>query len=1179
MAEGNNNGDLYIFRQLLNFFYELLKPLLTALSDSQARAELLESLGLDSSRAADGPSLPGTSSLEDYINGQSQQDEAFALASALADLTQLMAGLEGFIESAKSAEEGDGERTSSEILTALLNLLTLDYIRRRAPGFHSAIQLLNVIDSATAAEGGSISFFKDIVFGYFKRVGNGLKNFQTEEDAKQVSDSLFFLFSLLLFGVDYLLRKYNVTDEIEIRSGYGYEGFASSTTPNGDQITDRAFTYSVGFPLIKEGEGKAFNTLVFVPKDQGGIAIAIDLTGKFKQPIPLDADGKLKLLFELDASGFFRIGEGAEAELSEGKNKFSIAFEHNLGSDNKWTLLDRPVFKFGIETYKFGFGVKPDDFELKFFTKILVEFDKGNLTGFPYMFLPGKIDEKIPIGVGYSLKRNFFVDGSGSIGAEVPESDTGEGSRERDVASEIAKRLLNAINFRIPIHKDIAGVVGFEYLYMKAGVEGDFDTLDLELSLDFWLKFGPPLLLTVNRLGAVTSLEKRNDSGGLGGYDIGLKIKPPTGAGVRVNAGPVTGGGFLSLDDEKGEYFGALELDFKNLFALKAVGIINTKMPDGSEGFSMIIIITAEFTPIQLGLGFTLNGVGGLLGLNRTANVEALRVGLRTNAIKSILFPEDVIGNIYRIISDLREIFPIEEDVFLVGLMAKFGWGTPSLITVELGIILELPDPKIIILGVVKIVLPEERAALLKIQINFLGVIDFENQFIYFEARLFESHLVGFPLTGSLAFVVGWGEQTLFAISIGGFHPDFKDYPNVPTLPGAFRDMDRIGISLLRGNPRLGIECYFAVTSNTVQFGAKAELLANGPMGFNLYGLLAFDALFIFNPFRFIITLEATLAIRRGSNVLFGIRFHGRLEGPTPWHVEGEVSFSLLFFDVTIGFSATWGDPPPAINTATEDLRSLMLKEMQDKRNWKVLTPANNHQYVTLRQLDEAETSLIIIHPFGELVFSQQTLPLNYKIEKYGERKPKDVDLFSITRVSVGIDNPAISGAAYNAEKELFAPGNFTKLSDSQKLSRKSFEKMDGGFKMMDSGTLKTVSTGLNATELDYELDYTSDDKPKEKSSNKLNTNGFLYLSRSAAVSQSILSWKNASANPLNRPEEVNVNGVEYTLANTADLKEYIPGFRVGSQAEAFAKYNEILAAEPELATSIQVVESFELTE
>ena len=65
-------------------------------------------------------------------------------------------------------------------------------------------------------------------------------------------------------------------------------------------------------------------------------------------------------------------------------------------------------------------------------------------------------------------------------------------------------------------------------------------------------------------------------------------------------------------------------------------------MPDGSPGFSLLIIITAEFGPgIQLGFGFTLLGVGGLLGLNRTMLLEPLVEGVRTGAINSILFPHE----------------------------------------------------------------------------------------------------------------------------------------------------------------------------------------------------------------------------------------------------------------------------------------------------------------------------------------------------------------------------------------------------------------------------------------------------------------------------------------------------------------------------------------------------------
>ena len=79
-----------------------------------------------------------------------------------------------------------------------------------------------------------------------------------------------------------------------------------------------------------------------------------------------------------------------------------------------------------------------------------------------------------------------------------------------------------------------------------------------------------------------------------------------------------TGGGFLRYIEAEERYEGMLELEYEEEISLKAIGLLTTRLPDGRPGFSLLIIITAEFNPIQLGLGFTLNGVGGLLGLNRT---------------------------------------------------------------------------------------------------------------------------------------------------------------------------------------------------------------------------------------------------------------------------------------------------------------------------------------------------------------------------------------------------------------------------------------------------------------------------------------------------------------------------------------------------------------------------------
>src|SRR5205823_6824420 len=123
------------------------------------------------------------------------------------------------------------------------------------------------------------------------------------------------------------------------------------------------------------------------------------------------------------------------------------------------------------------------------------------------------------------------------------------------------------------------------------------------------------------------------------------------GIGFSLDAGIVKGGGFLSLDPARGEYAGALQLVFADFLGLSAIGLITTKLPDGSPGFSLLIVITADFgAGIELGFGFTLLAVGGLLGLNRSMLFQPLMDAIRNDSIESVMFPHDVVANAPRII-------------------------------------------------------------------------------------------------------------------------------------------------------------------------------------------------------------------------------------------------------------------------------------------------------------------------------------------------------------------------------------------------------------------------------------------------------------------------------------------------------------------------------------------------
>ena len=270
--------------------------------------------------------------------------------------------------------------------------------------------------------------------------------------------------------------------------------------------------------------------------------------------------------------------------------------------------------------------------------------------------------------------------------------------------------------------------------------------------------------------------------------------------------------------------------------------------------------------------------------------------------------------------------------------MAKIGWGSPTLITLDLGLLIEVPDPvRLAILGVLKSILPREDAPVLRLQVNFLGEIDFEKRQLLFDASLYDSKLLAYTLSGDMAIRLFWGDDPNFLLTVGGFHPSYQPPPM--RLP----EIRRLTLSLTDGdNPRIRLESYFAVTSNTVQFGAKAELYARAGI-FNVYGFIAYDVLFQFSPFRFIAEVSAMLALRVGSSAFASIKLAFTLEGPTPWSVKGTASFKICwFFTLKIRINKTWGEQQHVARGDAEVL-PLLVAALNDPNNWVAEPPAGRH--------------------------------------------------------------------------------------------------------------------------------------------------------------------------------------------------------------------------------------------
>ena len=103
----------------------------------------------------------------------------------------------------------------------------------------------------------------------------------------------------------------------------------------------------------------------------------------------------------------------------------------------------------------------------------------------------------------------------------------------------------------------------------------------------------------------------------------------------------IAGGGAIIHDPNQGIYFGILDLAIRGGTTIQGIGLVATRQPDGSKGFSMLVILTVELgNPYPLGMGFFLEGVGGIFALHRTFDETAMRAALPSGQLRNVLFPD-----------------------------------------------------------------------------------------------------------------------------------------------------------------------------------------------------------------------------------------------------------------------------------------------------------------------------------------------------------------------------------------------------------------------------------------------------------------------------------------------------------------------------------------------------------
>jgi hypothetical protein len=1071
-------------------------------------------------------------------NGEVSGDQVAELLAAIAGFVAAVSAIPS--QPAGSFPTGlDVAAFKSEFPQQLIDSLIVDYLFNRRGGWAALLRLAGVIrmEDVPASPGRpsftrrSVAwqdlgrFFSDAALVFRNAYHWGQADFRDADLLQSVAD---------------VLDAWNVTSRFANLDPAIFASLtAGALNPDNLLPTLQVPFYEELFSGFGGAVGLELQMLPQTAAKFGGAAILPYVEGTIEDNISLTDNVSLQARGQLDVAGgiavIFRPND--PVTFSTGAPGAAAAFSLTLLTKDptgaKALLFGtQGASRLEYSALSLGLGSRVDSQGASFFAETslkdgaLIIAPGQDADGFLATLLPDKLTVDASVTIGVDSRLGVYFSGSGGL------------------------------EIQIPAHISLGPI---EIMSATISVKAASGTIPIELGATLQGNLGP-LQAVVDNVGLRIPLTFPSSGGNLGPVNAALQFKPPNGVGLSLNAGVVTGGGYLYIDTDRGEYAGALQLEIADFLSVSAIGLISTRMPGG--GFSLLIIITADFgTGIQLGFGFTLLAVGGLLGLNRTILFQPIMDGLKTGAIQSIMFPQDVIANAPRIISDLRAIFPPQEGVLLIGPMAKLGWGTPTLLSLSMGVIIQIPPGDVAILGILKMALPAEEEAILVLQVNFAGLLEFDKERFYFFATLYDSHILFITLTGDMGVLFAYGDNANFVVSVGGFHPQF----NPPTLP--FPTPQRIALDLINESyARIHADGYFAITTNTVQFGTHSSYFF-GFSALSVEGSSGFDALIQFSPFHFIAEISTQFSVKVFGLGVYGVGIDVTLEGPAKWHVHGTASLSFFFFSVDIGIDFTWGDNP---NTVLPPIAvmPILIAEMEKKTNWKAQLSPNAKLLVTLRQLDPSEAAMVL-HPAGTLQVSQRSIPLDLQLDKVGSQKPSDANEFLLT----------VSGTVLTKTRNLqeqFSPSQFRDFDDATKLSQPAYVPQDSGVELAGGSNL----TSATAITRPVRYDLTVIDAESEPARFNYFPHGrgmFTTFLRANSAAQSKLSAAyRVQTRPY--PDAVQVGTETFVVAFQSSNKVAHPAAAAfTSQASAQDYIAKTVAADPSLNGQLHVLPQFEV--
>jgi hypothetical protein len=321
---------------------------------------------------------------------------------------------------------------------------------------------------------------------------------------------------------------------------------------------------------------------------------------------------------------------------------------------------------------------------------------------------------------------------------------------------------------------------------------------------------------------------------------------------------------------------------------------------------------------------------------------------------------------------------------------------------------------------------------------------------------LVNSRIGGITIDGDAAFVLTNGANATMALSVGGFHPQYKPPAGIPSLRRIGAEMSPLPFASLR------LEGYVALTSDSVQFGGGVRMACDLAVA-GIEGSASFDALIYFSPFRFSVDFRGSISVELLGERICSVGLNAHISGPGRWIVSGEVTVGILWWDVDVPIELAWGSEPPE-PLATERPLELLKREVGKAENWQTNGSGELAHWVVLAPAQAGADALSSV---GGVTFAQQAVPLDIELTRIGGRRLPNPETATMR----------VAGQAPNLDKR-FPAGLFFDRTEADLLSGQGLVSRPAG---VNASTQQRVIGNPVSKRLDFEdlfLDPADDDRP-----------------------------------------------------------------------------------------------------